>query len=58
MHAQARGIRPELTGRRTQHLISSSELKIYEGAAHGLPLTHADRLCADLTANARLSAQA
>ena len=44
-----------LTGRRTADLIPNSELKVYEGAAHGLPVTHADRLHADLVANARLA---
>ena len=40
----------ELTGRRTQQLIPRSELKVYEGAAHGLPFTHAERFEADLLA--------
>jgi pimeloyl-ACP methyl ester carboxylesterase len=38
----------EFTGRRTARLIAGSELKVYEGAAHGLPITHMDRLNADL----------
>jgi non-heme chloroperoxidase len=29
-------------------LIRGSQLKVYEGAAHGLPITHMDRLNADL----------
>jgi hypothetical protein len=28
-------------------------LKVYEGAAHGLPITHADQLNADLLAFAK-----
>ena len=44
-----------LTGRRTHALIPGSELIVYEGAAHGLPVTHAERLERDLTAQARLS---
>jgi pimeloyl-ACP methyl ester carboxylesterase len=36
------------TGRRTQRLIPGSQLKVYEGAPHGLPFTHMDRLNADL----------
>lgn len=40
----------EFTGRRTARLIAGSELKVYEGAAHGLPITHMDRLNADLLA--------
>ncbi len=35
---------------RTTQLIAGSELKVYEGAAHGLFLTHKDRLNADLLA--------
>jgi non-heme chloroperoxidase len=40
----------ELTSRRTAPLIRGSQLKVYEGAAHGLPVTHMDRLNADLLA--------
>ncbi len=36
------------TGRPTAALIPNAELKIYEGAPHGLFLTHKDRLNADL----------
>lgn len=43
----------ELTGRRTHQLIAASKLTVYEGAAHGLPLTHADRLLSDILAFAR-----
>ena len=45
--------RLEFTSRRTQPLIPGSQLKVYEGAAHGLPITHMDRLNADLLTFAR-----
>jgi len=38
----------ELTGRKTAALILGSQLKVYESAAHGLPVTHAERLKHDL----------
>ena len=41
------------TGRKTASLISGSQLKVYEGAGHGLPITHMDRLNQDLLAFAR-----
>src|SRR5215469_5317844 len=41
------------TGRKTAALISGSQLKVYEGAGHGLPFTHMDRLNQDLLAFAR-----
>jgi non-heme chloroperoxidase len=37
-----------LTGRPTASLISGAELRIYEGAPHGLMLTHTERLNKDL----------
>jgi non-heme chloroperoxidase len=40
----------DLTGRRTAQAISGSQLKVYEGAAHGLFITEKDRLNADLLA--------
>lgn len=40
--------RLETTSRRTQALIKSSTLSVYEGAAHGLVVTHAERLHDDL----------
>ncbi len=40
----------DLTGRRTAKLMPNSELKIYEGAPHGLMLTHIERLNSDLMA--------
>jgi non-heme chloroperoxidase len=38
----------ELTGRKTAALIPGAQLKIYEGAPHGLFVTHVDRLNSDL----------
>lgn len=38
----------ELTGRRTADLIPGAELKVYEGAPHGLMFTHIDRFNSDL----------
>jgi pimeloyl-ACP methyl ester carboxylesterase len=43
----------ERTARKTAPLIQGSQLKVYEGAAHGLPITHAAQLCADLLAFAQ-----
>jgi non-heme chloroperoxidase len=43
----------ELSGRRTAQLIPGSRLEVYEGAPHGLFLTHMERLNADLLAFAR-----
>ena len=40
----------DLTARKTVPLIRGCQLKVYESAAHGLPITHADRLNADLLA--------
>jgi non-heme chloroperoxidase len=40
--------RVEFTGQRTARLIPGSQLKVYEGAPHGLMFTHIDRLNADL----------
>src|SRR5579884_1146038 len=40
----------ELCGRRTAQAIPNSQLKVYEGATHGLFLTHRDRLTNDLLA--------
>jgi non-heme chloroperoxidase len=42
--------RLDLTARRTQPLITGSTLTIYEGAAHGLVATHAERLHQDIVA--------
>jgi non-heme chloroperoxidase len=38
----------DITGRKTADAITGSELKVYEGAPHGLFFTHKDRLNADL----------
>jgi non-heme chloroperoxidase len=38
----------ELTGRRTPALIPGAQLKVYEGAPHGLMFTHSGRLNTDL----------
>jgi pimeloyl-ACP methyl ester carboxylesterase len=38
----------ELTGKRCAQLIRDSELKIYDGAPHGLFLTHAEQVNRDL----------
>lgn len=40
----------DLSGRRFAALIPRSELLIYEGAAHGLMVTHSQRLAADIRA--------
>jgi pimeloyl-ACP methyl ester carboxylesterase len=40
--------RLDRTSRRTQALIPGSRLTVYEGAAHGLPFTHADHLLEDI----------
>jgi non-heme chloroperoxidase len=40
--------RLEFTGQRTARLIPGSQLKVCEGAPHGLMFTHIDRLNADL----------
>jgi len=40
----------DFTGRRTAALVRGSELRVYEGAAHGLPVTHMARLNEELRA--------
>jgi len=40
----------EKTARKTAPLITGCQLRVYEGAAHGLTFTHAERLNADLLA--------
>lgn len=42
-----------LTGQRTADLIPGSELRIYQGAPHGLFVTHTQQLNADLLAFAK-----
>lgn len=39
-----------LTGAKTAELIKGSKLTVYEGAPHPLPLTHSERLIADMLA--------
>lgn len=46
--AQDKSAPLELTSKRLAAMVSGSQLKIYEGAPHGLLLTHSDRLNADL----------
>jgi len=48
----------ELCGQKTAQLVRGSALRVYENAAHGLFLTHADRLNADLLAFAKVSPRA
>jgi pimeloyl-ACP methyl ester carboxylesterase len=43
----------EMTGRRTAALIPNAPLKIYDGAPHGLPLTHAEMFNRDMIEFAR-----
>jgi non-heme chloroperoxidase len=43
----------DLTGRKTATLIPGAQLKVYEGAPHGLMFTHMDRFNNDLTTFAR-----
>lgn len=43
----------ELTGRPTAELLPDARLVVYEGAAHGLPLTHAERIAFDVLQFAR-----
>lgn len=43
----------DLTGRATAELVPGAQLKVYEGAPHGLFVTHIDRLNADLLAFVR-----
>jgi non-heme chloroperoxidase len=40
----------DITGRKTAQLIAGSQIKVYEGAPHGLFITHKERLNADLLA--------
>ena len=40
----------KISGAKTARLIKGSELRVYEDAPHGLPLTHGERLLADLLA--------
>lgn len=40
----------DLCGRRTAAIVPGAALTVYEGAAHGLMVTHADRLAGDIAA--------
>lgn len=43
----------ELTGRKVAELIPGATLKVYEEGAHGLPITHRNRLAQDILAFSR-----
>jgi non-heme chloroperoxidase len=54
VHGDADQISPfEITGKRTGELIPHATVSIYEGASHGLFVTHKDRLNAELLAFVR-----
>ncbi len=54
LHGDADASAPlELTGRPTAGLLPGARLEVYPGAPHGLPLTHAARVAADVVAFAR-----
>jgi non-heme chloroperoxidase len=40
--------RIDITGRKMAEEIPGCEFRVYEGAPHGLAVTHRDRLCEDL----------
>ena len=42
----------DFTGRRYAALVAGAELLVYEGAAHGLMITHPARLAADIAERA------
>lgn len=44
---------PERTGKKAAELIPGATLRIYEGGAHGLPITHRERLSRDILAFSR-----
>src|SRR4029077_1937399 len=46
--AQDKSAPLDLTGKRVAAMIQGSELKIYDGAPHGLPVTHQNLLNQDL----------
>jgi non-heme chloroperoxidase len=48
----------DICGRRAAHLVPDNKFIIYENAAHGLFVTHADRLTADLLAFAQAESAA
>ena len=45
--------RIDLTARKSVRLIAGAQLKVYEGAAHGLPITHMEQLNADIVSFAK-----
>jgi non-heme chloroperoxidase len=45
--------RIDLTSKKSVRLIAGSQLKVYEGAAHGLPITHMTQLNADIMSFAK-----
>jgi non-heme chloroperoxidase len=54
IHGDADQVVPfETTGKRSAQLLPNATLKIYEGAPHGFPWTHQDRVNADLLAFAK-----
>lgn len=51
IHGAADSVAPfEITGKLTVELLPGCQLKLYEGASHAFPTTHADRLNEDLLA--------
>jgi non-heme chloroperoxidase len=49
IHGAADGVAPfDITGKLTVKMISGCQLKLYEGASHAFPTTHADRVNEDL----------
>ncbi|HEV2723897.1 MAG TPA: alpha/beta hydrolase [Thermoleophilaceae bacterium] len=49
LHGDADASAPlELTGRPTAEALPEARLELYAGAAHGLPLTHPERIAADI----------
>ena len=59
LHGDADASAPlELTGRPTAALLPGARLEVYPGAPHGLPLTHAEPIAADVAAFARSSVAA
>lgn len=54
IHGDADAVVPfETTGKRSAQILPNAKLIVYEGASHGFPATHQDRLNADLLAFAR-----
>lgn len=54
IHGDADASAPlELTARPTAELVPDARLEVYEGGPHGLPLTHAERIAADVVEFAR-----